>query len=66
MQYLTGHFELYSIAPDGGAQHRVTHNEGLDTFPSFSRDGTYLLWISSFRGGSGEQSNIFKAVWRGD
>ena len=46
-----GDMELFSVSPDGGATTRLTADTGEDFDPSWSPDGTSIVWTSD-RGGT--------------
>ena len=41
-----GRSEIYSMNVDGSNPIRLTNNNADDTMPSWSPDGSHLLWIS--------------------
>ena len=42
-----GDFNLYLIRPDGSKLRRITKARGFERYPSWSRDGTWLAYISN-------------------
>jgi len=40
----SGDLELWSMRPDGSAKHQLTHREGYDGGPVYSRDGKHIVW----------------------
>jgi Ca2+-binding RTX toxin-like protein len=45
-----GDQELFSVAPDGGDELRITNDDAQDFDPSWSPDGTKLVWTSDRAG----------------
>ena len=39
-----GNYEIYTMNPDGSNQTRLTNNTGYDLSPSFSRDGSRIIY----------------------
>lgn len=50
--------DIFSIAPDGSAELRLTTALGKDTHPSYSRDGSRVVFIS-FRDGGARFGEIY-------
>jgi TolB protein len=46
----TGNTEILLIAPDGSSFTRLTHHPGIDTSPSWSPDGSKILFVSDRTG----------------
>ncbi|MBE9593707.1 MAG: Tol-Pal system beta propeller repeat protein TolB [Proteobacteria bacterium] len=45
-----GHFDIYTISPDGEGLYRVTHNQGNNEDPCWSPDGRYIAFSSKRTG----------------
>ena len=37
-------YEIYTIKVDGTDAKRITHDKGINTYPSYSRDGRQILF----------------------
>jgi Tol biopolymer transport system component len=48
-----GNREIYTMSADGSDQTRLTHNEALDSHPTWSPDGTQIAFVSE-RDGRGD------------
>ena len=59
----SGHFDLFTINPDGTGLERITTAQGFDSFPMWSPDGRKLLWASERAGKEAGEINIFIADW---
>ena len=57
-------FELYLINTDGTGLEQVTNYGGFTSFPEFSPDGTRLAFVSSYKGQSKYEFNVFTADWK--
>jgi len=65
-------YEVYSVeapvgpaadkTPDQLAKRRITHAKGFDGLPSFSPDGSYMLW-TSHRGPANDEGKPNSQVW---
>ena len=42
-----GNYEIYVMRSDGTSQTRLTDNPGIDAFPSWSSDGTKIIYESN-------------------
>jgi len=47
-----GHFDIYTISPDGKDLYRVTQNQGNNEDPCWSPDGRYIAFSSKRTGGN--------------
>lgn len=59
-------FHLYSVSTDGKGLQQITQKGTFNSFPMFSRDGKYLVWISN-RDASSHWGgmDIYMAEWKG-
>src|SRR5437588_10018731 len=44
--YRDSDYEIYSIAPDGTGETRLTNSAGLDGYPVWSPDGQKIVFVS--------------------
>jgi len=58
-----GHFDIYTISPDGEGLYRVTHNQGNNEDPCWSPDGRYIAFSSKR---TGSNHHIFIANANGE
>ena len=49
---LDGHFDIYTISPDGKDLYRVTQDQGNNEDPCWSPDGRYIAFSSNRTGGN--------------
>src|SRR6266511_114527 len=49
-----GHVDLWVMNPDGSGQHKITDDKIEDLFPSWSPDGSKIVWTRGGRGPLGE------------
>ncbi len=54
-----GDWEIYVMEPDGSNVRRLTHSPGFDAYPSFSRDGSKILFHSHRLSGEEGGGDIF-------
>ena len=55
-------FHLYLMNDDGTGMEQITYHGHFNSFPMFSDNGTFLVWISDRHAGPGE-FNVFLAEW---
>ena len=58
-----GHFDIYTISPDGEGLYRVTNNQGNNEDPCWSPDGRYIAFSSKR---TGSNHHIFIANANGE
>ena len=58
-----GHFEIYTVSPDGSGRYRITRDQGNNEDPCWSPDGRYIAFSSKR---TGDNHHIFIANASGE
>lgn len=63
-QYKRGYpFNMYILSQDEKSMEKISHDNGFDAFPMFSRDGRKVVFSSNRNNGGTRETNIFIADW---
>ena len=56
-------FHMYLTDMNGKGLEKITHDNGFDAFPMFSRDGKKFVFSSNRNNGGTHDTNVFMADW---